>query len=177
MDDEDNKNLWKAFTLNIKPMKRDMPLVKDTKREASFEKTVDYDTRFFPKTQNDIKPPFTNNKINKKGLIDGHIEKKLKKGKLPVEAILDLHGMTQNQAQQRLIGFVNFAVAENKRCVLVITGKGRRSHSSQGILKTKLPLWLAIEPLKSQVITHYAAHLKHGGSGAYYLYLRNQKKV
>lgn len=103
--------------------------------------------------------------------LDRRTAEKLRKGKMPVEAILDLHGMTQDQAHSALKGFVSRAFEQQKRCVLVITGKGLRS-DGDGVLKTRLPLWLSLEPLCNMVLQSTPAHKKHGGGGAFYLYLK-----
>jgi len=67
------------------------------------------------------------------------------------------------------------------RLVLVITGKGRpgadhgpipRPH---GVLRHQVPQWLRLPPLGPAVLQVAEAHLKHGGSGAYYVYLRRQR--
>ena len=65
---------------------------------------------------------------------DKRTETKLKRGLMPIEGRLDLHGMTQNQARSALGDFITHAYHARKRCVLVITGKGLgRSDGSAGI--------------------------------------------
>ena len=107
--------------------------------------------------------------------LDGRRKLKLEKGKIPVEAQLDLHGMTQNQAYDALVTFVENAYKTQKRCVLVITGLGRRTESGIGILKTRLPEWISMPPLDGYVLDYANAAQKHGGGGAFYLYLKRQK--
>ena len=64
------------------------------------------------------------------------------------------------------------------RHVLVITGKGKRGLDDgpipqrQGVLRHQVPHWLRLPPLGAAVMQVTEAHLKHGGSGAYYVYLR-----
>lgn len=94
---------------------------------------------------------------------------KLKKGKLPVEGRIDLHGMTQDEAFASLRRFIRAAVKSEKRTVLVITGKGEKS---QGVLKRMLPLWLQDGDIAPHVIGFSAASAKDGGAGAWYLRLR-----
>lgn len=103
---------------------------------------------------------------------------KLKRGKMLPDAKIDLHGMTLDRAHPALTGFLLRSHAEGKRLVLVITGKGKTSHDHgpipvrRGILKHQVPQWLSMLPLSSVVLQVAEAHLKHGGSGAYYVYLR-----
>ncbi len=109
---------------------------------------------------------------------------KLKSGKMDIEGRIDLHGKTQDQAYHALKGFLTSAFAQQKRCVLVITGKGGRHKQEdvfssipqgQGVLKTRLPDWLSTSPLNDIVLRHEPAQAKHGGGGAFYIYLKRQR--
>jgi len=106
---------------------------------------------------------------------------KLKRGKLAPEARLDLHGMTVDRAHNALTGFVMRAYTQQKRLVLVITGKGKRSDDMgpipvrQGVLRHNVPHWLTMPPLSEVVMQVTAAHGRHGGGGAYYIYLRRHR--
>lgn len=104
-------------------------------------------------------------------LFDPATAKALKRGKMRVEARLDLHGLSQEKALSRLESFISDAVAAQKRTLLVITGKGRLS-SSGGILRRMLPLWLEKPFLKKYVLAFSEARPEHGGSGAFYIRLR-----
>lgn len=103
---------------------------------------------------------------------------KMKRGKMLPDAKIDLHGMTLDQAHPALTGFVLRSHAEGRRLVLVITGKGRSSREDgpiptrRGILKHQVPQWLTMAPLSGVVLQVAEAHVRHGGTGAYYVYLR-----
>ena len=105
---------------------------------------------------------------------------KMKRGKSKPEARLDLHGMIVPDAQSALIEFIFRAQAEGKRLVLVITGKGRTPRDDDpiptrvGILRHHVPDWLSRPPLKPLVLQVTEAHQRHGGSGAFYVYLRRR---
>lgn len=104
----------------------------------------------------------------------------LRRGRMEPEARLDLHGMTSERAHAALIGFVVSAHANGLRLVLVITGKGKASDDGyqpkrHGILRHSLPHWLAGAPLGPRVLQVTGAHRKHGGEGAFYVYLRRQR--
>lgn len=103
---------------------------------------------------------------------DRATETKLRRGQLPLEGRLDLHGMTQAEAFDALYRFVISAAARGKRTVLVITGKGVRM---EGVLKKMLPLWLEDPELGKHILAVTPAQPKDGGSGAFYLRLRKQK--
>lgn len=106
---------------------------------------------------------------------------KMKRGKLVPEGRIDLHGMTMDKAHPALIGFVSRAHAQGKRLVLVITGKGKHRDDGgpipvrYGVLKHNVPQWLRMAPLNHIVMQVQEAHISHGGSGAYYVYLRKSR--
>ncbi|SFD63332.1 Smr/MutS family protein [Roseivivax sediminis] len=106
---------------------------------------------------------------------------RLKRGKLAPEARIDLHGMTLDEAHPALMGFILSAQAKGLRLVLVITGKGQREDPydpmprRRGVLKTQVPMWLRAPPLGAMVLQVSEAHIKHGGQGAYYVYLRRRR--
>lgn len=106
---------------------------------------------------------------------------RLKRGKLKPEAKIDLHGMTVDQAHPALTGFILRAQAQGKRLVLVITGKGKDRDDGGpipvrlGVLRHNVPHWLSVPPLAQLVLQVSEAHVKHGGGGAYYVYLRRNR--
>lgn len=107
---------------------------------------------------------------------------KLTRGKLHPEARIDLHGMTLAQAHPELIGFILNAAATGLRLVLVITGKGKAGGPDTGpipqrtgILRHQTPHWLRQPPLSQAILQVTEAHLRHGGAGALYVYLRRAR--
>ncbi len=110
--------------------------------------------------------------------MDRKAYRRLKRGKLKPEARIDLHGMTLERAQPALVRFILSAQASGRRLVLVITGKGRPPTGDgpiptrHGILKYHVPQWLSSPPLSQAIIQVSTAHVSHGGTGAYYVYLR-----
>ncbi len=106
---------------------------------------------------------------------------RLKRGKLQPEARLDLHGMTLDQAHGELARFILGAQLRGFRLVLVITGKGMREDPHdpmprrRGVLKTQVPQWLRMPPVGQCVLQISEAHIKHGGGGAYYVYLKKRR--
>lgn len=106
---------------------------------------------------------------------------RMKRGKLKPEARIDLHGMTLAQAHPALNRFIANAYSNGLRLVLVITGKGKTKSdpgpipTRQGVLKHQVPDWLRAPGLAHFVLQVTEAHLRHGGSGAYYVYLRRHR--
>ncbi|MDF1854942.1 Smr/MutS family protein [Pseudooceanicola sp.] len=113
--------------------------------------------------------------------MDRKAHAKMTRGKLAPEARVDLHGMTLDRAHGVLTGFILRASGEGKRLVLVITGKGRDRDDGdpipvrRGVLRHQVPHWLSTPPLAALVLQITPAHLRHGGDGAYYIYLRRSR--
>jgi len=96
-------------------------------------------------------------------------EKKVRRGNLSIAARFDLHGHTQASASRALPAFLEHQQTEGVRCVLVITGKGKEG---QGVLRRNFLLWLE-SPGARRLVSGYAeSHPKHGGAGAFYVFLR-----
>lgn len=87
----------------------------------------------------------------------------------PIGARLDLHGLDQDRARAALHGFIARAQAEGTRAVLIITGKGMRG---DGVLRKRVPEWLAEQPSRARVAGWSAADRRHGGDGALYVALK-----
>lgn len=102
---------------------------------------------------------------------------RLAKGRNPIDARLDLHGMTQARAHRTLITFLHRAHGDGATFVLVITGKGRASaaEGERGILRRQVPLWLGLPDLRGLVVGFEEAHIGHGGEGALYVRLRRAR--
>jgi DNA-nicking Smr family endonuclease len=94
---------------------------------------------------------------------------KLKRGQLPIEGKLDLHGFDRERAHRALDRFLESAAARGKRCLLVVTGKS-------GVLKADVPRWLNEQPARSRLIAFSAAQPRHGGAGALYVLLKRRRE-
>lgn len=99
---------------------------------------------------------------------------RLSKGRLPIEARVDLHGLTQDEAYALLYSFLSRAHARGARYVLVITGKGSSS-GGDGVLRRMVPGWLSTPSFRAFVSSHDHASRGHGGSGALYVRLRRSR--
>ncbi len=106
--------------------------------------------------------------------IDRANAERLKRGLHPIEARLDLHGMTQAEAHNELLEFVETSYHGGRRCLLVITGRGL-SPEGPGVLKSAVPRWLAEARIRRRILAISAAQPRHGGAGALYVLLRRQR--
>lgn len=106
--------------------------------------------------------------------LDRATAERLKRGRHPVEARLDLHGRTQAEAHRELCAFVEACYRDGRRCVLVITGRGL-GPDGPGVLKSAVPRWLAEPGPRRRILAIAAARPQHGGAGALYLLLRRRR--
>lgn len=99
--------------------------------------------------------------------------KKLRCGYFGLDAELDLHGLSGDQAKYQLLHFLHLCVEEGLRCVHIIHGKGYRSPDNQPVLKNNLNLWLRQH---RDVLAFCSAPRRDGGAGAVYVLLRLAEK-
>ena len=103
---------------------------------------------------------------------------RLMRGKLRPERKIDLHGITLERAHPVLTRFILSAQSQGKRLVLVVTGKGKQRDDGGpipvriGVLRHQVPQWLNNPPLSLAILQVTQAHVRHGGGGAYYVYLK-----
>lgn len=98
------------------------------------------------------------------------VKRKLAKGRLALQARIDLHGLIQSEAHALLHGFLVHAHERGLRHVLVITGKGS-SMGSDGALKRAVPLWFSKPDFRHLISSYETAASHHGGEGAMYVRL------
>jgi DNA-nicking Smr family endonuclease len=98
------------------------------------------------------------------------VKRKLARGRLPLEARIDLHGLIQSEAHGVLLDFLLRAHDRGLRHVLVITGKGS-SLGSEGALKRAVPLWFSKPEFRFLISSYEPAARQHGGEGALYVRL------
>jgi DNA-nicking Smr family endonuclease len=117
--------------------------------------------------------------------LDARTSERLKRGQLPIEGRLDLHGMSQGEARRALDGFIAEAHASGRRAVLIITGKGLKPRHDyedpwhgigRGILKQATPRWLNEAPNRARVLAFTEAQPRHGGGGALYVLIRRLRE-
>ena len=119
------------------------------------------------------KPPAPLSHGSRDGL-DRRKAERLSRGKLPIEATLDLHGLRQAEAHRRLERFLAESQVLGRRCILVVTGKGAYKEEG-GVLRANVPRWLNEAPNRARVLSFDYAQQKHGGTGALYVLLRRRR--
>lgn len=104
--------------------------------------------------------------------IQHKLQKKLRKGEIPVEDELDLHGYTATEAKVAINEFFALCKRHRLRCVRLIHGKGYRSESKIPVLKTYVAYWL---PQHKDVMAFSSARPYDGGTGALYVLLKLER--
>lgn len=178
----DDDALWKAVTKDVKPIKR-APSARakaDAAKESAQQK---------PKKAGAMAPagpvaavgPKTPPSLPQRELshgqaagLDKRTMDRLRRGQLPIEAEIDLHGHTQEEAHHVLNAFIAGHAAAGRRCVRVITGKGSFRQGG-GVLKTAVPRWLNESPLQDSILAFTHARRDDGGEGALYVLLRRKR--
>ena len=102
--------------------------------------------------------------------IQKKVFKKLKKGHYCIEAELDLHGLTRDQAQTQLNTFINETRARGLRCVRIIHGKGYGSSNKGPVIKPLVNQWLQ---RRAEILAFCSARPSDGGTGAVYVLIKS----
>ena len=176
----DDAALWAAVTKDIAPLKGKDPVVtvstKKSKTPKRVSNVVETLVPSLPTQRLSVQAPQGHE-------VDRNTLKRFRRGDMLIDARLDLHGFNQGQAHEALQNFILSSHASGYRCVLVITGKGRTGATSEayfdhepGILKRKVPEWLADPILKPHILKVSEAR-KHGGAGALYVLLRRKREI
>lgn len=162
----EDEALWNGFVRSLKPLRRPQKLVGDAgeaTRPAATSPT------------RPASPPLAP--------LERRLKQRVARGRAPIEARIDLHGKTQNEAYAALFRFLQTAQADGCRMALVVTGKGGRGDTgaisdragSRGVLRQKVPLWLELPEFRALVVGFDIAHAGHGGDGALYVRLRRRR--
>jgi len=104
--------------------------------------------------------------------LDRRTRLRLRHGEFAVQAHLDLHGLTRDEAREALGAFVAKQRALGRRCVLIIHGRGLNSKDQVPVLKESMGRWLSRGALGRQVLGFCTARPCDGGAGALYVLLR-----
>jgi DNA-nicking Smr family endonuclease len=160
---------------DVKPLKRQRPAPKAARAQAPTAKPAPAASAAkLPPPSPLLPAPPPALAFGRTAGVDKRLAERLKRGQLPIEGTLDLHGLTQEEAHRRLDGFLAVAAAAGRRCLLVITGKGLW-RTEAGILREMVPRWLNEAPNRARVLAIAAAHPRHGGTGALYVLLKRHR--
>jgi len=177
----DDVNLWHRVTESVQPLSKHKQNY--YKKTATRTMTDDHKTVPVNKPGPRHKPlsagkkPVHTQKLQH-GIapgLDRATAKRMRRGKVALNATLDLHGMTKGEAYPALMRFIEMAYNRGHQTVLVITGKGLKKDGTVGVLRQSVPDWLNDDVFRGRVNAYAYAAPKHGGVGALYVKLRRKK--
>lgn len=167
----DEVRIWRAVVRDVVPLPDRAPVVEDVPEPAMSPPPAS-----LPAPPLSVPPPRRDLPALAHGRMPGldrRSAERLKRGEMPIDGRLDLHGMTQDLAHAALTAFIGRAFETGKRCLLVITGKGTREGS--GVLRANVPRWLNQPPLRERILGFTYARPQHGGEGALYVLVRQRR--
>lgn len=177
ISDEDRR-LWQLYTRNINRTEARAHHVGVEKIARSFK----IDAPKVTSKKIFVRAPLSNFGSLKN--FDNNWGKKLKGGKARPDGKIDLHGLTCVEAHDKLYRYLSRAQQNQKRVVLVVTGKGGPKKSgyaelrhtefanSRGVLRREVPLWLSSGNMRNMVVSFQDARPRDGGTGALYVVLK-----
>lgn len=163
----DEKRAWARVTRNVRALAEPATL-------PDPDEPIETQPSGSPTRQMKVTRPLSGKplaKTKRAPIQDKAAERRVRRGQAPIAATLDLHGHTQHSAHLALLSFLGQQRARDARCVLVITGKGKLG---EGILRRRFLQWLETDEARAIVSGYAGAHAKHGGSGAWYVFLRRR---
>ena len=169
--DLEGSGLFQQVMKDVKPLRRG----NERKYTEPVTKRKDTNqTKLDCQTIGQTKPELAELQHGDIGGLDRRTGKRFKRGQLPVEAHLDLHGMTQSEAYSQLKCFLSEQQQTGRRCVMVVTGKGT-GKAGGGVLRTIVPNWLNEIANRKNILAFEYARQKDGGAGALYVLLKRNK--
>ena len=169
---EEEKKAWDRVRQSVRPLKQGGSA--KTAREVSGQPLLKSGNSG-PATGSRGSPVRTGLKMDYhrtgSGLQNRAAEKRIRRGKVEVSSSFDLHGHTQASAWSALPAFLMREQARGSRCVIVITGKGKLG---EGVLRQNFLRWLEMPEARTLVSGYAQAHPRHGGAGAFYVFLRRR---
>ena len=176
----DDDRLFAEEMAGVKPLEleRRVVLKKDSgdaviiaaRRAAA---TASSEARNFLSTSDiELLDPYYVLEFRREGVQHG-VFRRLKQGKYAIEARLDLHKMTVDQARLQVFEFIREAMKADLRTVMIVHGRGYHSESKGAVIKSYVNRWL---PEMDEVQGFSSAQPQHGGAGAVYIMLRKSER-
>jgi DNA-nicking Smr family endonuclease len=111
--------------------------------------------------------------FKREGIQNG-VFRNLQSGRYVIDAVLDLHMLSIEQARVEVFNFIRDCTKLEVRTALINHGKGARRQDAQAVIKSCVARWL---PMFHEVLAFHSAQGFHGGTGAVYILLRKSEKA
>lgn len=175
--------LWKKVAATVEPLRKGAPVLDPaappTVRAPKVSPRNTAAPAAAPRPAAKLPPP---RRTHQAATLDGHWDRRLRKGLVRPDMSIDLHGHTLASAQALLDDAIGRALLRGARVLLVVAGRLRpgadrlpQMHGDprpRGAIRASLPDWLAYSPYADQIAALRPAHISHGGAGAVYVILR-----
>lgn len=175
---EQEKALFASWVKDVRPLKKGREKVlhqtrptKQARQHAVFDEDL-FNTQWSDPQYDEQMLSASDHTEQRGGGIQKQLFKKLRQGKIPIEARLDLHGNSVNLARSRINQFIQLSQNNGLRCICIVHGKGTHNEHGKAILKSMVNHWLQQTP---QVLAFTSAMPKDGGTGAIYVLLKRLK--
>ncbi|MBY6197667.1 DNA endonuclease SmrA [Vibrio hangzhouensis] len=179
MSQDDELNLFQQMMGDVKPLQNDTVELKKShqvsdaqlaKREAALWLS-EQDPEYLSIDYAPMVKPDDIIEFKRDGVQEG-VYRKLRLGKYPLQAKLDLHRKTLKEARDEVVKFLQQCMRMDIRTVIIVHGRGERSNPP-AMMKSFLAHWLT--QIKDVQCVHSAQRF-HGGSGAVYVMLRKSQE-
>ncbi|MSP67388.1 MAG: hypothetical protein EXQ96_04710 [Alphaproteobacteria bacterium] len=179
MTSDDDQTLFRRAMREVRPLKRRRPAVPKPAPVASAPAASAPAVPEAPAPPRPAAPPPAKTKAALPPLLPGMVAgvdkrtaQRLRRGRMAIDARIDLHGRTEAAAHAALQQFLVRSARAGQRCLLVVTGKGR---GGEGVIRKGVPRWLNEAPLRPLVLSFTPAQVPDGGAGALYVLLRRKR--
>ncbi|USD64631.1 DNA endonuclease SmrA [Vibrio sp. SCSIO 43136] len=182
MNQNDDLDLFQQMMGDVTPLKQDTA-VHETKhvatdaqiaRQLAAVSLSEDDPEYLSLDNAPMVKPDDMLEFKRSGVQDG-VFRKLRLGKYPIQAKLDLHRRTLKEARDEVVNFLRQCQRMDIRTVIIVHGKGERSNPP-ALMKSYVAAWL--EQI-TEVMCFHSAQRQHGGFGSVYVMLKKsaEKKL
>ena len=108
-------------------------------------------------------------------LLDANLHKQFKNHHF---SKIDLHGLTVDQAHQKLIEYFSINYKKKNLFHIVVTGLGNKTNGEEfftGKIRRQFPFWLDTEKFRFMIKSYSPCKIQHGGLGAFYIKLKSKE--
>ena len=113
--------------------------------------------------------------LSKPVLLDNNLYKQFKNQHF---SKIDLHGLTVDQAYQKLIEYFSVNYKRKSLFHIVVTGLGNKTKGEEfftGKIRRQFPFWLDTEKFQFMIKSYSPCKIQHGGLGAFYIKLKSKE--
>lgn len=171
-DDDDDSNLFRQMMKGTRPLQSDTRMPENTRHSTRPQKRHGKPATTSAPLYLDTRIDINKTLFYHRGGLQHAVIKRLKRGEIPYEARLDLHGQRLEQAQLSVQQFIDQSCQAGMHCVLIVHGRGLGSDERKPLLKQAVNQWL---PQIPDVLAFASAIPAHGGVGALYVILRRRR--